>query len=146
MFAMCIFLVCVCVCVTNSTLIFFLHSWGCLILMATGSSACRRWRGELVFSFVCLGERLSPSMLTRRSLFLLFDRRLLPVHENFLLKFEVRLLRLIFSIKTFRLQSCSGDVQLYWIDYKRIICHQSGACTYGRQHKCDCSLVKPVRI
>lgn len=63
--------------------------------MAMVSLASPRWRGECVPSFVCLYVQFVKALLKdadEMKPFLLFDRRLLPVRENFLLKFEVRLL------------------------------------------------------
>lgn len=79
-------------------LMFFLRSWECLTLMATVSSASLRWRGEsasvlffLIFCFVPVYiQKLLFNLADVTESFLSFYRRLLPVHENFLLKFEVR--------------------------------------------------------
>lgn len=89
-----VFSVVVWLCVSVTSLCCVFSSWGCLILMVTASSASLRWRGEIpafFFAFVwmyvwkpvLIHADETPSSLS-------FYRRLLPVHENFLLKFEVR--------------------------------------------------------
>lgn len=115
--------------------------------MATVSWASLRWRGECISTSVPSVSALhlnlcANKIYSQQSLSLPFAHRLLPVHENFLLKFEVSF---VYTDRCgrFRLKPRSREVEnsdcvvhCYWIHYARIIGHQSTAWTYGHWHKC----------